>query len=170
MSTPDSRPDGPQEGAGDQPTGPAYDPQQPAQSYDPLPGQAYDPRTGQPLGTPAPPYDTPQYGQQYGPPPGYGPQPTWYPPPGYGAHGPRPTNGLAIASLVLGILWLYWVGSILALVFGYIARRQIAERGESGDGIAVAGIVLGWIGVGVLALVFLLVIVGVAASGPYASF
>ena len=28
------------------------------------------------------------------------------------------TNGLAIASMVLGILWIYWIGSILALVFG----------------------------------------------------
>ena len=57
-----------------------------------------------------------------------------------------------IASLVLGILWIYWIGSVLALVFGYIARNQIRERGEGGDGLAIAGIVLGWIGVGVLAL------------------
>jgi len=48
------------------------------------------------------------------------------------------TNGLAIASLVLGILWLYWVGSILALVFGYLARRQIAQRQgvQGGRGLA----------------------------------
>ena len=32
--------------------------------------------------------------------------------------------------MVLGILWLYWVGSILALVFGYIAKNQIRERGR----------------------------------------
>ena len=35
------------------------------------------------------------------------------------------TNGLAIASLVLGILWIWWIGSLLALVFGFIAKRQI---------------------------------------------
>jgi hypothetical protein len=72
------------------------------------------------------------------------------------------TNGFAIASLVLGIVWIYGIGSILALVFGYQAKNQIDASGgrESGRGMAVAGIVLGWIGVGLLVLV----IVGVAAS------
>jgi hypothetical protein len=67
---------------------------------------------------------------------------------------------MAIASLVLGILWIYWVGSIMALIFGYVARQQIAQRGDSGGGLAIAGIVLGWIGVGtlVLVLVFLSVV------------
>jgi hypothetical protein len=63
---------------------------------------------------------------------------------------PRPTNGMAIASMVLGILWIYWIGSILALVFGYVARSQIRRTGQGGDGMAVAGIVLGWVGVFVL--------------------
>ncbi len=70
------------------------------------------------------------------------------------------TNGFAIASLVLGILWIYWIGSILALVFGYVAKRQIRERGEGGDGMATAGIVLGWIGVAV----FVLLVVGLTAG------
>jgi hypothetical protein len=74
---------------------------------------------------------------------------------------PQRTNGLAIASMVLGILWLYWIGSILALVFGYIAKNQIRERGESGGGMATAGIVLGWIGVGFLVLA---IVIGVATS------
>jgi hypothetical protein len=68
---------------------------------------------------------------------------------------------MAVASMVLGILWIYWIGSILALVFGYIARKQIRERGESGSGMAVAGIVLGWVGVGILLLVL---VFGFAAS------
>ena len=84
------------------------------------------------------------------PPPG---QPGVYGYPGYPAYPmPRPTNGLAIASLVLGIVWVWWVGSILALIFGYTARKQIRERGQSGDGLAIAGIVLGWVGVGFLIL------------------
>lgn len=69
---------------------------------------------------------------------------------------------MAIASMVLGILWLYWIGSILALVFGYVARDQINKSGDtqSGDGFAIAGIVLGWVGVGfaVLTGLFLLVL------------
>lgn len=63
---------------------------------------------------------------------------------------PRSTNGLAIASMVLGILWIAWIGSVLALIFGYIARKQIRERHQGGDGMATTGIVLGWIGVGFL--------------------
>ena len=57
---------------------------------------------------------------------------------------------MAIAAMVLGILWVYWVGSILALVFGYVAKGQIDQsNGEQGGrGMAIAGIVLGWVGVG----------------------
>jgi hypothetical protein len=64
-----------------------------------------------------------------------------------------PINRLAIASLILGILWLFWLGSILALIFGYLARKQIRERGEGGENLALAGIVLGWVGI-VLLLMF----------------
>jgi len=74
----------------------------------------------------------------------------------------RKTSGMAIASLVLGILWIYWLGSILALVFGYIAKREIRESREpiEGSGMATAGIVLGWVGIGTLSLVILLIILG----------
>ena len=95
---------------------------------------------GQPSQPPPPgAYPTP-YGQPYGQPYGYPYVP------------PQRTNGLAIASMVLGILWLYWIGSVLALVFGYIAKNQIRQRGESGGGMATAGIVLGWIGIGFLVI------------------
>lgn len=68
------------------------------------------------------------------------------------------TNGLAVASLVLGLMWLWWVGSVLALIFGYIARRQIrGSRGrQQGGGLAMAGIVLGWAEIGVLAVIVML--------------
>lgn len=67
------------------------------------------------------------------------------------------TNGMAIAAMVLGIVWLYGIGSILALIFGYKARKEIDASGgtQSGRGMATAGIVLGWIGVaGILLLIF----------------
>ena len=55
------------------------------------------------------------------------------------------TNGLAIASLVLGIVWIYWIGSVLAVIFGGIALNQInASNGQQGGkGLAIAGLVLG---------------------------
>lgn len=81
------------------------------------------------------------------------PSPPPTPPPPV-VYQPQKTNGLAIASLVLGIVWIYWIGSILALVFGYQARSQIDASGgaQSGRGMAVAGIVLGWVGLGFLGL------------------
>jgi uncharacterized membrane protein len=60
------------------------------------------------------------------------------------------TNGLAVASLVcalLGVTVLWLIGGILALYFGYRARKQIAENGGRGRGLALAGIVIGWVGI-----------------------
>lgn len=100
-------------------------------------------RPGSPPPPPPPPYQQPPpgYAQQYGY-PGYSSSPG--------------TNGFAIASMVLGIVWLWWIGSVLALVFGYVAKSQIRQTGQSGSGMATAGIVLGWIGVGVLLLIIVL--------------
>jgi hypothetical protein len=97
------------------------------------------------------------------PPPSYGQQPTGY---GYQT-GPKP-NGLAIASLVLGIaqIFICIIGGILALVFGYIARRQIDESGgtQGGRGMAIAGIILGWIGIGLSIAYIVGIIIAAAAS------
>jgi hypothetical protein len=138
------------------------------------------PATGQ--GRPSVWDQPPGAGQGWGPPAGQGQPPAGYGPPGYGqppagyaphgygpyGYGPPPTpgtNGMAIASLVLGIIWIYWLGSVLALVFGYIARKQIRERGEAGSGLATAGIVLGWIGVATLVLVVGFFVVGASTGG-----
>lgn len=88
----------------------------------------------------------------------------WVPlvqPPAYGPPA-RQTNGLAIASLVFSLLWLFGVGSILAIVFGILARRRIkrSEGQETGAGLALAGAVIGIAGivgaVGFFALTFAL--------------
>lgn len=75
------------------------------------------------------------------------------------------TNGYAVASMVLGIVWIYWIGSILALVFGYKARNEIDASGgaQSGRGMAVAGIVLGWVGLGVIGFFLLFLVAGRSA-------
>lgn len=77
----------------------------------------------------------------------------------------RRINGFAVASVVLGVIWIFWIGSILALAFGYIARKQISDRDERGVGLATAGIVLGWVGVALLIFLFL-GIVTVSEVGP----
>ena len=62
-------------------------------------------------------------------------------------------NGLAVASMVLGIVWIYWVGSVLAIIFGHIALSQIRKNPNlRGRGMAIAGVVLGYVGMAVFAL------------------
>jgi hypothetical protein len=58
------------------------------------------------------------------------------------------TNGLAIASLIAGFLWMIWLGSIAAIVLGHVALRQIrASHGrQSGKGLAIAGLAFGYFG------------------------
>lgn len=68
-----------------------------------------------------------------------------------------PNSGLAIGSLVasiLGLTALPTIGSIVGLVLGYMARRRIEESmGRlGGDGMARAGIIIGWIGIGLTVL------------------
>ena len=86
------------------------------------------------------------------------------------------TNGMAIASLIfgiLGLLILYGIGAVLALVFGYVARGQIkrSQGQQTGNGLALAGIVMGWIGVVVTILFIALFAAGIIfaineAGGP----
>ena len=82
---------------------------------------------------------------------GYAAAPPGYPYPVQYAYVPaRPTNGLAIASLVVSIASFVVcpLFAIVGLVLGYKARTQIRERNEDGDGLALAGIITGWCGVG----------------------
>lgn len=106
-----------------------------AQSYDQLAQLTAD------LGVSPPPPTMPGWAAP--PPayaPGYGPMP--YP--------VRPTNQLAIASLVCGCaqVFLWFLTGIPAVILGHIARRQIRETGENGDGMALTGIILGYVGIG----------------------
>ncbi len=55
---------------------------------------------------------------------------------------PTGTNGLAIASLILGILGICGFSLILGLILGIAAIVQIGRTGQSGRGLAIAGIVL----------------------------
>lgn len=59
----------------------------------------------------------------------------------------RGFNKLAIVSLVVGILWVGGLGAILALILGIVGLKQIKRSGQRGKGLAIAGIVLGCLGV-----------------------
>lgn len=79
----------------------------------------------------------------------------------------RPTNGMAIAALICGVcqVFFWFLTGIPAIVLGHMARRQIRQTGEAGDGMALTGMILGYIGLALTALfVILIVIVTVAAS------
>ncbi len=73
---------------------------------------------------------------------------------------PPATNVYAVASLVLALAWVAFVGSVLAVIFGHIAVAQIraSDGREGGRGIAMAGLIVGYIGVGILAFLTLALI------------
>lgn len=142
-----------------QPSPSGADPGQPAQA----PPGAY--------GSPPPGYGPPPPG--YGPPSPYGQQPGYNPygagpygaPAGqYGAPG-RKTNGLAVVSLVLSIIWLGGLGAVLAVVLGFLARGAIkkSQGTQTGEGLALVGIIIGFIGILGAALLWGAVIVGGSA-------
>ena len=60
---------------------------------------------------------------------------------------PKPTNNMAVVSIAAGLAsWMGFVviGAIVAIVAGHMARAQIRQTGEDGDGLAIAGLVLGY--------------------------
>ena len=172
MSTP-TPPWGSPPDDGSEPTPPAAEPTQPYGTYQPY-GQPQPPYGEQqpPYGQAQPPYGQaqPPYGQ---PQPPYGqPQaPYGQPPYGYGYQSPT-TNGMAIASLVVSVLSIFGIclcgplglAGAVGAILGHVARRQIKTRGENGGGLALAGIIVGWIVFG-LTLALGVVLVAVLSSG-----
>ena len=141
------------------------------------PGEYPSPYPSQPPtpdGPPPPPnYAQQQYAQQqYAPPP----QAPYYQPGYYPGPMPAPTNGMAIASLscsVASFVIIPLIGAILGVIFGHMALGQInASNGrEQGRGMAQAGLIIGYIHLGlfvlVIAIVILFIIIGIAASGTH---
>jgi len=117
------------------------------------PAQSYPPPPLPPSGSTPPPYPPPPY-----PPPPSSPR-SPYPTAPYQA---VRTSGLAIASMVLGIVWIFWLGSVLAVIFGHVALSQIKRSmgALGGRGMAIAGLVLGYLGLATLALVIVLAATG----------
>ena len=94
-------------------------------------------------------YPQPPYGNQWsGQPPQPGGYPPMYPPP------PRQTNGMAIAALVSSFFL-----APLGIVLGHIALSQIKRTGEDGRGLAIAGLVIGYIFTALFLVMFVIWIV-----------
>ena len=79
----------------------------------------------------------------------------------------RQTSTLAVVSLIFGILgWILipWIGSLVAIVTGHLARGEIRRSPATldGDGMAIAGLVLGYamLALSLLGIVFLLLFFG----------
>ncbi|MBO0702076.1 MAG: DUF4190 domain-containing protein [Candidatus Dormibacteraeota bacterium] len=98
---------------------------------------------------------------------------TTYPPPlGLQMVALPPVNGMAVASLVLSLVGWTMVpvlASILAVIFGHVARRQMESTGQRGGGMAVAGLVLGYINlalwlIGILVAIVIVIAIASAAS------
>jgi hypothetical protein len=152
-------------------------PQQPGGWSDPSGSPTYiDPVTGQPA-YPTSPGGYPQSPGEYPNPGGYQQNPYVPTQPAYGgaypAYAPvmvpaRSTNGMAIASLVLSLSGLMTCGviSIVGAILGHVARRQIRERGDGGEGMALAGVIIGWVafGLGVVGTVLFVLLIRSAAN------
>jgi len=73
------------------------------------------------------------------------------PPPGLYYYGPPPTNTMAILAIIFAFVF-----SPLGIVFGFIGRSQIRQTGEQGDGLALAGIIIGFVSIAFVVLAFVI--------------
>nr|KAJ9617502.1 hypothetical protein H2204_013764 [Knufia peltigerae] len=83
---------------------------------------------------------------------------------------PRQTNALAVVSLIAGICsWtvLPGVAALVAIITGHLARAEIRRRAgeQDGDGMALAGLIMGWLNIlAAVGLVAILIFAMVAAG------
>jgi len=66
----------------------------------------------------------------------------------------RKTNGFSVGALVCGIVPLF--GGIPAVILGHYARSQIRKTGERGDGMAIAGLIFGYLWISLWVLIILI--------------
>ncbi len=117
------------------------------------------PSTGTPPSPPPPPMPPTQPSYQTTPPP----SPTNYEPP----QQPQ-SNGMAIASLIIGIfaLVLSWsmvfgiILGVLAVIFGFLGKKKATtDLSVGGRGLAITGLVLGFTGIAIALLIIIFFVV-----------
>jgi hypothetical protein len=94
-----------------------------------------------------------------------GPYPTAWPVPVYQPPLPQQipgTNSMAIAAMVLGVAEFFTAGltAIPAVICGHVARRQMRQTAQRGDGLATGGLVLGY-----MAIIFWTVLIAASLVG-----
>ncbi|MET9733800.1 DUF1707 and DUF4190 domain-containing protein [Streptomyces sp. NPDC006458] len=77
------------------------------------------------------------------------------------------TNEKAVAAAVCGGLVFFTAGltGVPAVVLGHLARREVRRTGESGDGLALTGLILGWVAIGAWAVALLFLLTLIVAVG-----
>jgi hypothetical protein len=95
--------------------------------------------------------------------------PVPYPSVGYPPRQPAhaTVSSAAVAALACGISEFFTLGltAIPAVILGHVARRQVRQTGQRGDDMALAGLILGYAGIGLLAFLITLMLVAVTSSG-----
>lgn len=123
-----------------------------------------DPNAASPQFSPPPAQQYPPAQQQYPVAPQYGSSAQYPGVPPYAP--PRPSSGLAVTALIAGIagIVLSWtfvalLGSIAAVITGHMALNQIRRNPAlGGRGMAIAGLILGYVGVAILAFTVVIAI------------
>ncbi|MEV8357602.1 DUF4190 domain-containing protein [Microbacterium sp. NPDC076895] len=133
----------------------------------PVPPAPAAPAAYPPPAPPAPPaYSAPAAPPAYGAAPAYAAYP----------QGPK-TNTLAIVSLVsslVGVFVIPIIGQIVGIITGHMSLSQIKQTREGGRGLGLAGVIIGWVSLGlwilgIIALVLFFVAVGTAGVTSYRS-
>jgi hypothetical protein len=85
---------------------------------------------------------------------------------------PQRTSTAAVISLVFGIVsWIMLplLGALVAIIAGHMARAEIRREGTDGDAMALVGLILGYLNIGLALLMVLAILFGVLSLGVLAA-
>jgi hypothetical protein len=80
------------------------------------------------------------------------------------------TNTLAIVSLVAGIasfVFAPFIGAVIAVITGHLAKGQIKQTGEAGDSYATVGLILGYVHLALFVIVVVILVLFLGAFGVF---
>src|SRR5579864_5660355 len=73
------------------------------------------------------------------------------------------TSGLAIVSLLCGLLFFIFPSAVAAIIFGHVSRSDIRRSGgrKTGAGMALAGLILGYFGIALIAVILIIAAIAI---------